>query len=541
LLYRVLVLTFVLLSGSEFIFAQIPVSVPESGDRLKIGYVYSIPPKFNPLFQRTDYEQEINKLIFGDGLFKWSNDRHIIHALAQSSKLEQVRIWRINLRSDLTFHDGTPITAEDVRFSYELYTKFAYQASHLFATRLIQAVEILGPLSMRIVLKEPITNFQETLGLLPILPKKHYQSWLEYNLLSSLPELKPVGNGNFMLRGQTADSEVQLDLYPDHYKPAYLKGVDIIFFETYDQQVETFLKEKIDIIEVEGKSVRQKILQVVPTIEKVISQREGVRLYYINLNNTKPPFNDPNIRQAINYAINKNMMVEKYLENKSLIAANVLNEGSNYYFEAGGNFAYDPLYCLRILNNAGFKRSPDGKLVNNGRELKFDFYFQIGSIFQETLARLISINLVELGINIVPRPLKATEMESYLEDGRYQAMLRYFDYNPEFGDQALRNFYLQELNHGNGFNNFKNTSLDQLIKFSERVMNEEQMRTIMYRIQHLLHQYSPCIFLFFDEQNYYAINSRFKNTRNTFYENGEYIIKLYPKNEWYVPKELQRY
>jgi peptide/nickel transport system substrate-binding protein len=538
---RLAVSILIILLRCEFNFAQAETSTPETGDRLKIGYVYSVPPKISPLFCRTDYEREINKLLFGDGLFKRSSDGHIIHALAQSSKLEQPKIWRINLRSDITFQDGTSISAEDVQFSYELYAKFAYQASDLFAARLIERVEILGPLSLRIVLKAASDNFQETIGLFPILPKKQYQSWLEYNLLSALPDLKPLGNGNFMFKSQTNNSEIQLDAYPRHYKPAYLKGVDLLFFDTYEQLVEAFLKEKVDVIEVQGKSVRQKILQVVPNIEKVISQRDDIRLYYINLNNTKPPFNDLDIRQAINYAINKNMMVDKYLENKSLIAVNVLNEQSNYYFEAGANFTYDPLHCLRILYNSGFKPNPDGKLVNNGRELKFDFYFQVGSAFQETLARLISINLVELGINIVPRPLKASEMELCLEEGRYQAMLRSFDYDPECGDQALRDFYLHELNGGNGFSNFKNTSLEQLIHFSEKVMNAEQMRTIMYRIQHLINQYSPCIFLFFDEQNYYAINSRFRNTRNTFFEKGEYVIKLYPKNEWYVPKELQRY
>lgn len=541
MIIRLVIITIIFLLQTERLHGQTTAAKPESGDRLKIGYVYSIAPKISPLLRRTDYEQEINKLIFGDGLFTWSEEGYITHGLAQSSKFESPKAWRINLRSDITFHDGSAITAEDVKFSYELYIKFAYQASHLFSVRLINAIEILGPLSLRIILKEPITNFRETIGLLPILPKKNYGSWLDYNLLTSLPEPKPVGNGNFLFRSRLNGSEIQLDRFQDHFDPAYLNGVDFVFFETYEQLVDAFLKEKIDIIEVQGKSIRQKILQVAPTIEKVIIQRDDLRLYYIDLNNTRPPFNDPNIRQAINYAVNKNVMVEKYLENKSYIASNVLSERSDYFFEAANNFTYDPLRCMRMLSGTGYKRGSDGKLVNNGRELKFDFYFQDGSVFQETLARLISINLVELGINIVPKPLLASEIESHLDDGRYQAVLRSFVYNPDPGDQALRNFYLQELNRGNGFNNFRNPSIDQLIKFSEKVMNQEQMRTIIYRIQHLINQYSPCIFLFYDEQIYYAVQHRFKNIRNMYNAGGEYIVKLYPKNKWYVPKEQQIY
>jgi peptide/nickel transport system substrate-binding protein len=541
LIIRLFIVSIILIIQSKSLQGQPAAARPESGDRLKIGYVYTLAPKISPLLQRTDYEQEINKLVFGDGLFAWSEDGYITQGLAQSSVFEPPKAWRINLRSDITFHDGSAITAEDVKFSYELYLKFAYQASHLFSVRLISTIEILNPLSLRIALKEPVTNFRESIGRLPVLSKKNYEAWLDYNLLSSLPEIKPVGNGNFLFKGRLNGSEIQLDRFQGHVSPAYLNGVDFVLFETYEQLVDAFLKNKVDLIEVQGKSIRQKILQVAPDIEKVIIQRDDLRLYYIDLNNTRPPFNDLNIRQAINYAVNKNVMVEKYLENKSYIASNVLSTRSEYFFEPASDVIYDPLRCLRILSGAGYKRGTDGKLLNNGRELKFDFYFQEGSVFQETLARLISINLVELGINIVPKPLPASELESHLEEGRYQAVLRSFVFDPNPGDQALRDFYLQELNRGNGFNNFRNSSIDQLVRFSEKVMNQEQMRTIIYRIQHLINQYSPCIFLFYDEQIYYAVNNRFKNIRNMYNAGGEYIIKLYPKSKWYVPRSQQIY
>ena len=140
------------------------------GDRLKLGFVFTKPVQFNPLLVETSYEREFKKLVFGFGLFSRTQDGIIQPAIAVSSVQEDARSWLIHIRSNVIFHDQSVLDAEDIRFTFGLYKKFALQSPDLFTARLISTIDILDPHTIRIVFRQPVENFRETLGLLPILP-----------------------------------------------------------------------------------------------------------------------------------------------------------------------------------------------------------------------------------------------------------------------------------------------------------------------------------------------------------------------------------
>ncbi len=84
---------------------------PATGGRLRLGYVLVQSPQFNPMIARTDYEREINKLIFGDGLFRKAKEGRIVQGLVASTNIrEQSKTYRISLKSNVYFHDDSPIT-----------------------------------------------------------------------------------------------------------------------------------------------------------------------------------------------------------------------------------------------------------------------------------------------------------------------------------------------------------------------------------------------------------------------------------------------
>ncbi|MCK5347133.1 MAG: hypothetical protein KAR20_27175, partial [Candidatus Heimdallarchaeota archaeon] len=201
----------------------------------------------------------------------------------------------------------------------------------------------------------------------------------------------------------------------------------------------------------------------------------------------------------------------------------------------------NPLNSLNILRSAGYRQQRNGKLFNKDQELKFEFYFNAGSDFEETIVRLISINLAELGINMIPRPKRPKELNQLVEEGKFAAALRYFVYDPEKPTQALREFYQNELKSENGYRNFNSRVMNTAMSRSERAYTKEQLIPIMRQMQVQINQLSPCIFLFFEDRANYAINNRFENTISTIYQNLEYVVKIYPKNEWFVPKENQKY
>ena len=327
-----------------------------------------------------------------------------------------------------------------------------------------------------------------------------------------------------------------------HYNGrANLAGVDYVFFDSYEKLVEAFLRERVDVIQIEDSSTRQKLFQIANSFRFLPAWRDDLKLYYINLNVTRFPFNEPDIRKAINSSIDKQLIVEKYLKDRGNVASNVLDARSEFYLDVSAEDRYDPSRSIDILYRAGFRMEATGKLFRNERELKFEFYFEEGSLFQESLVRLIAINLGELGINVEPIPLKPAEIKSRLIDGRYQAALQHFVYDPISSASVLREFYQNELNKGDRFRNFNERFINQRIRISDRALPENDMRQISVQIQDRIIKNQPCIFLFIEERSFFAFNRRIKQTRNIVISNNRPIVKIYPFHEWYVNSNERKY
>jgi len=492
------------------------------------------------MIAHTEYEREINNLIFGDGLFRRAKDGRIVHGLARSSNREQSKIYRVNLKSNLSFHDGSPITAEDVKFTYDLYKKFALQSPLLFDMRLISTINIIDDKNLRIILKEPERKILETTGLLPILPKKYYEKWLSFNLLSGLPYIFPQGNGYYILKKRLG-SQIELDTFMIHHRGrSKLDGINLILFSNYERMVDAYISGQIDVIVVQNATSVRKIRRLSPSTRIETVGRDDVKVYYILLNTKTGPFNNLNIRRAFNYGVYKKQLVDRILGKDGQVAYNLLDEKSDFFFPGTRVYRYDPLNSLDILKRSGFRRQFNGKLSQNNRDLRFDFYYAEGSSFEESIARMISINLAELGINIIPQPKNPAELEVLVNQGKYQAALRSFSYNPENPVQALREFYLNELKTENGFRNFNDRVMNTAVTQIEKATNTQQVEIIMQQMQVQINHLSPCIYLFYEDLISYAIDERFENIKNSIFQNLVYVEKINPKYEWYIPIQKQK-
>jgi ABC-type transport system substrate-binding protein len=524
--------------------AQFNRSEGETGDELKVGYIYKTKINSNPLLNAYEYKIDLSRLVFGEGLFKKNIDGRIEKNLALQSRNINNNKWFIKIHSTAFFHDGSKITPQDVKFTFELYKKFALQAPHLYIARIIKKIEIQVTNEVILDLYDSDYDLESSLGLLPILPEKQYKKWMEYANVNDLPEIPPVGAGYFKFERQIDTRTLRLVVHTNHFKnQAFLKAIEFKFYNSIDLLVDAFIKGEVDLIRVHDRSVLQRIHQIIQmdATNKFGIKRELSSLYYIIFNTDHYLFSKQKIRQALSYTINREQLLDKVLAKDGHIAHNVLDDKSPLYFNSINTYTYDPLKSLDMLKTIGYRKNENDKLVNGQGELKFELLIEEGSYFHEMIARLISIDMGELGINVVPVPVNAYELEQRIAAGRFQAALNYYIYDPSFPDQVIQVFYTKVLNGGAPFVNFSNQQIEQLLKSSELIFHENQIRPIMHRVQYLLNQQAPCIYLFFEDRIFCAIDNRFENFRDKFSENGKFFQKLYPEYDWYVPKEKQKY
>jgi len=543
-LYKYLIINlFNIFFLSSILSAQedIIVDSEDYGDRLKIGYVWSGDLSFNPLQINSDYDREFANLVFGQGIYSKNDSGNSVLNLALNAEFQDPTVFRVELLPDLTFHDGSSVTANDVRLTFELYKKFSMQSQLLYNASLITSFEVYGTDIVRIKFRNPLPDFSETLGLLPILHPSITSAFVNYNSISDLPYVKPIGFGNFQFSEYKQNQSIILDSYNNHaYRKSYLDGIDMLFYESQDLLLDAFLREEVDLIQINDNSEVQKIIQF---SKKFIRLEDGTKnLYYVNLNTRKSPFNNYRIRRAINYAINKDQITGNLFNQNSkgsLIdyKKDIFNELK--YFTPP---EYKPLDALQILYNIGFKKNSQGKLIKNNKELEFELLIQKGSLFEESIARIVAINLGDIGINVNPISIESDLLSKKIRNGQYQAVLKKFNFNPSYEKTTLRKFYLNELNNINGFQNFKNLSFEIIIDQFDNSKNGNRILNLPERFQNLLKRFSPCVLLFFKDTDIYAINPRFKNILTTrTNKNNNVVNQFKPKHEWFVKKDNQKY
>jgi len=546
-LYKYLIINlFNIFFLSSILSAQedIIVDSEDYGDRLKIGYVWSGDLSFNPLQINSDYDREFANLVFGEGIYSKNDSGNAVLNKAFKSEFQDPTVLRIELPPNLTFHDGSSVTALDVQLTFELYKKFSTQSQLLYNASLINSFEVYGPNIpniVRIRFQKSIPDFSETLGLLPILHPSITSAFVNYNSINDLPFVTPIGYGNFQFSEYKQNKAVILEAYKNHtLGKSYLNGIDLLFYESQELLLDAFLREEVDLIQINDNSEVQKIIQF---SKKFIQLDDGTKnLYYINLNTRKSPFNNFRIRRAINNAINKDQITGNLFNQNgrgSIIDYKKDTFSELKYFTPS---EYKPLDALQILYNDGFKKNSQEKLIKNNNELEFELLIQKGSLFEESIARIVAINLGDIGINVNPISIESDLLSKKIRNGQYQAVLKKFNFNPSYEKTTLRKFYLNELNNINGFQNFKNLSFDIIIDQFNNTKNENRILNIPEQFQNLLKRFSPCALLFFKDTHIYAINPRFENILSTrTKKNSDVVNQFKPKHVWFVKKDNQKH
>ena len=149
----------------------------------------------------------------------------------------------VTIRNDLKFHDGKPLTAEDIKFTFEFMIK---HGALYFKPSLnpIESVNIMDKYKVRFHLKNPYPPFiTQTLVMIPLLPK---HIWEKIEKPTEYRNVPPIGSGPFKFDHWREAQEFKVSRFPDHFKPAYVDGVLFVFYGTREAAYTALKMKKTD-------------------------------------------------------------------------------------------------------------------------------------------------------------------------------------------------------------------------------------------------------------------------------------------------------
>ncbi|MGY2049033.1 ABC transporter substrate-binding protein [Methylobacterium sp. JK268] len=309
-------------------------------------------------------------------------------ALAESWSLsEDGRTYTFRLRAGVRFHDGSPLDAEAVRFTFGRLIDPHHPAAAtgpfplavLF--RAVARVEAPDPLTVRFVLSEPYAPFLANLATptgLVVSPKAVMAEGREFGR-------RPVGTGPFRFAGWQSSRKVTLARNPDYWgAPAAARLVIFRPLSDPNTRATEMLAGGVDVM-----------AEMPPDTVGLFRDRPGFRvheavgphLWYLILNAAQGALRDRRVRQAVNYAIDREALAAHVLQGAAVPARGIIAPAFFAYDPGLEGYHHDPDRARRLLREAGAEGAPLTLLVAEGGSGMLD-PVAMGTAIQADLARV---------------------------------------------------------------------------------------------------------------------------------------------------------
>lgn len=389
----------------------------ESIDHKKIrqsGFVYcgqSTPTTFNPQLVDSGITSEALSPQIYNTLLTLSSDSHLpLPSLAsQWSITNQGLEYTFKLRTDVEFQHTSwfiptrPLNAHDVVFSFRRIIDASHpfhsvnHASYPWFSRLnfaglVKEVEAVDEQTVKFTLTRPDSTFLSTIATpyAVILSAEYAQQLQENNRLSML-DSHPVGSGPFYLDEYQPRDMIRLRRHP-HYWDGSAKMEQVVFdiSQRGTGNLAKLLRDECDIL-------ISPIASQIPTIKAqpdlILDASPAMNVAFIAVNVQHPVLKDVRVRKALNFAINRNKILDSVYYDTGSIAYNILPPTSWAYRQDSSQIRYDRNYALALLHDAG---------VNSTLELTMSAPLepQIYDPSPRKTAELIQTNLADIGIRL---------------------------------------------------------------------------------------------------------------------------------------------
>jgi len=280
----------------------------------------------------------------------------VVPGLAESWTISRDGLaYTFKVRKGIKFHDGTPLNAAAVAFSIERQINPEHPANKLgkypfagFFFGNVKAVEAVDDSTVRFVLKEPRASFLAVLtsGAASIVsPTAVLKAGADY-------PLRPVGTGPFRFVSWDRGQRVILEKNADYWKfPVKLDRVIYRPIVEDQARLTELMTGGLDlIVGVPADFVAQ--LESSPRLG--LLKQVGAHVWYLGINNQKKPFDDKRVRQALNYAINKDALVRDVLKGTGAVSRGPVLPGTWGADPAIKAYPYDPAQAKKLLAEAGY-------------------------------------------------------------------------------------------------------------------------------------------------------------------------------------------
>ncbi|ELY56383.1 ABC transporter substrate-binding protein [Natronococcus jeotgali] len=360
-------------TGDSFVWTEVNLQ-PETDSRTYVKGVSTSMNSLNLPWAAGGAEAKRLTFIY-DGLFDATPDLDVVPALATDGEFVDETTVELSLREGVEWHDGEAFTAEDVKFTVELYDEYASTSQVPFYEP-IESVDVLGDHEVRFTLTEPDAAFMTQRVVRSVIIPKH--RWESVDNPSQHNPDAPIGTGPFQFENWEQGTRLEASrngghwMFDDEWRAEALgeqaasgPGVDNVVWlnvSNVDALIGSLQSGSIDAVGTNLSDLQADRAAGSDGVEKMSAGSYAPLI--MKLMFSCPLIRDKEFRVALAKAVDSSGFVEDYLQGQATVppGENLISSLTQWHNSDVRDYSYDPEEARRVLERAGYTRDDDGNL-----------------------------------------------------------------------------------------------------------------------------------------------------------------------------------
>ena len=453
-------------------------------------------------------------------------------------------VWTFTINKGVMWHDGKPLTAKDVAFSFNLFKKYEdFPSMHGYTKHLTKA-EATNDSTVVVTLDQALPNIEDTVGNMWIIPE-HIWGPLDDGTskqITGYPNTEMIGSGSFKLVKYKEGEFIRLAANKEHwFRPPKIDELIWMLFNNNDAQTQALVSGQVDQSGIPATAIAT--LKNDPNIKIVIGQAVTTHLSDIILNQISkencpteggicsghPALKDLQVRQALAYATDKQKIIDIDLLGLGEPGKTIVASGTEWFNPNLQDYAYDLEKAKQTLEDAGYKdvdndgvrEMPDGKT-----KLTFRFYIPSDFDTASRIYEVINESWSQIGVK--------TEFKQFDEDAMIALCNPAFDFDIIFWgwfsdpdpNYLLSVLTTEQITSFNSETGYSNPEYDDLFNQQAKELDHAKRMEMVFKMQEILLRDAPYIIPYYDQAwTAYRVD---KFTGWPDPDKGERLAPLYP-------------
>lgn len=407
----------------------------------------------------------------------------ILPGLASEWEWEDDTTLNLKLREGVKFHNGSEFNGEDVIFSLNRALESTFTSSYLEHV-LPDESKVLEDGRVQVKLEVPVSAFLSRLSMVMMIDKETWDETVSVN--------EPVGTGAYQFVKWYEGDRIEFQSFPNYWEgEPYFKHLTMRFIAESAARALEMEAGTVDVT-----------LAVQASDLATLRADENIELYstpcymltYLGFDTTQAPYDNKLVRQALNYAIDREAISSIVYE--SLGQPALYGRLSPVYWgyteEGLTRYDYNPIKARELLAQAGYPNGFDMKLTLSESEQD-----------QVDMSEIIQNQLGEIGVNVTIDIMENASFLNLIVDGGFDAFLLNTTGSSADPGEALKSFISSRPTWSNT-TRFRNEELTSLIEEGQQTINEDKKLEIFHKAQQMVTDECPWVFLIHNEVTFAA-------------------------------------